>query len=80
MYVCEVKEGGKHYKVVLSDNESVIGIVEVNNNYTGKDKGYTVYNSDGVTLCKDLYVRKRMIKATKVQIERRLNKSSAIIE
>lgn len=72
MFYCDMAYKGKLYRASVTDNEDIKSIVEVGADKTNRSGTCTVYESDGKTVCKNLYLRKRISAAVKKQLERRL--------
>jgi len=71
MLYCDITNNGKLYRISVTENESVVGIVDMGTSSKQKNGSCTVYMGDGETLCKDLFVRKRIAEIAKKQISRR---------
>lgn len=71
MFFCDITRNGKAYRVTVTVNETVTGVIEKGIQGHSFDS-CVVYDSDGKTVCDDLYIRKRISDVAKRHIDVRL--------
>lgn len=79
MFYCDVSIGGKVYNVSVTDSGTIIGVVQKDTSRLQPDY-CTVYESDGKTICEDLYIRKRIGNCAKEHITKRVSAINNMIK